>query len=572
MSLLTTSSNLVDLIRARAEQQPEKVVFRFLDNGEQESSSLTYLQADRRARKIAVQLRRAHPSATHVVILCPTGPEVVTAFLGCLYAGMVAVPAASITEPRQHVRATVRAVAQDSGASVAITRRVNADGVDAWVGDDPVLRRLSWVFVDNSSDLAEEWKTPALSACDPAYLQYTSGSVSAPKGVVITHGNLLRNVEALADAFAYDSSSVYVGWTSMAHSMGLIQGLLHPICCDFTSIMMPPSAFLMQPLRWLSAVSRYRASHSGAPNFAYELCAREIPESALDGLRLESWQVAYLAAEAIHHETLMRFANRFARCGFSWKSFCPGYGLSEATTRVSATRSDREPAVFQANPAALERGQVEQGEVGASKALVGVGGAILGVDIAIVHPESRQRCRPDQIGEIWVRGPTVSPGYWQRPKETADAFQGELADTTGTPYLRSGDLGFLRDGVLFVTGRIKDLLLIRGRKLIPQDVEITVGRSHPALEGTTCVAFTIDGESEDKLIIVAELKLTVPVPRPQILGAIRNAVAATHLLRVHDAVFVEEGTIPRTVASGKLRRQACRAAYLGHSLSLVRAL
>jgi acyl-CoA synthetase (AMP-forming)/AMP-acid ligase II len=427
-----------------------------------------------------------------------------------------------------------------------------------------------------------------------ALLQYTSGSTADPKGVEISHGNLLHNSAYISRLFKFDTNGVTVCWLPAFHDMGLTNGIIQPVYHGRPCYLMPAVAFLMQPIRWLQAISRYKATISGGPNFAYELCTRRITSEQRDGLDLSSWDVAYNGAEPVRADTMRRFATMFAASGFRSGALHPCYGLAEATLLVSGG-SLRQEMVRSVDVGAFEQNRIvtahadcdaeARGQRQTARTLVSSGHPLPDTTIVIAHPESMTTCAPDQVGEIWVSGQSVTHGYWNRPEETAHACRAYLKDTGDGPFLRTGDLGFMQDDQLFVTGRLKDLIIVSGRKLYPQDIELTVQDSHPALRPACCAAFSVDGAGEERLIIVAEVEPRyqatirplanedagahargrLPLDVEALVRSIRAAVAEAHDARVHAVVLLRAGRIPMTT-SGKVQRHACKANFLSGTL------
>ena len=360
--------------------------------------------------------------------------------------------------------------------------------ITAQLSQDPLLGSLRWLASDavaegGAGDWEGAWTEPQVTPESLAFLQYTSGSTSSPKGVMVSHGNILHNEGLIQRAFRQTARSTIVGWLPVYHDMGLIGNVIQPLYVGAACVLMSPVAFLQSPLRWLQAITRYRATTSGGPNFAFDLCARKVRQAQRDTLDLSSWQVAYNGAEPIRLETLERFSAAFEPCGFRREAFLPCYGLAEATLLVSGSLRTASPRVEHVQAVGLESHRVVEAAAGDGKAvpLVGCGEVTDGQELVIVHPDSSRRCAPDQVGEIWVAGPSIARGYWNRPEETERNFHARLAETGGGTFLRTGDLGFLKDGELFITGRLKDLVIIRGLNHYPQDIEQTVEKAHATL-------------------------------------------------------------------------------------------
>jgi amino acid adenylation domain-containing protein len=564
-----TYSTFVDLLRSRSGEHPERPAYVFLQDGEEETERRTYGDLDARARALAVRLReRGAAPGDRVLLLFPPGLDFIDAFLGCLYAGAVAVPCYPPRPGREQPR--LKAILEDAGARFALGTATITSKLESLAVTDPRIADLERIVAEAvPPDLAEHWERPEITSGTLAFLQYTSGSTATPKGVMVTHGNLLFMEGLIAQAFEQDETSVVVGWLPVYHDMGLIGNVLQPLWLGARCVLMSPVAFLRRPRRWLEAISRYRATTSGGPSFAYELCAERIGEEERRGLDLSSWRLAFNGAEPVRAATLERFAAAFAGAGFRRQAFRPCYGLAEATLLVSGGPAAKEPVLLEVGAEALEQGTIEAAGEGRSRQLVGCGLVPADQPVAVVDPETAERCDADRIGEIWVQGPGVAAGYWNRPEETAETF-GAMLPGTG-PWLRTGDLGFVRDGSLFVTGRLKDLIILRGRNHYPQDLELTAERAAPGLASGAGAAFAVEVDGEERLIVVQEL---APRARPdaaaleETAAAIRRAVAEEHEVQVHEILLVKAGAIPKT-SSGKIQRRLCRAMFLEGSLEAV---
>ncbi|HEX8161810.1 MAG TPA: amino acid adenylation domain-containing protein [Pyrinomonadaceae bacterium] len=560
---------LIELLRRRAQRQPHQLGYTFLTDGESQEATLTYAELDRRARAVGAWLQAAGAAGERVLLLYPPGLEFVAAFFGCLYAGAVAVPAYPPRRNRTPLR--LQAIVASAKAALALTTTPILTRVAPLFSQSPYLEGLRWQVTDDIADgLEDDWREPAAGRDHLAYLQYTSGSTGMPKGVMLTHGNLLSNAALVYRACEHTPADSYVSWLPIFHDMGFMAGILQPLYGGFPVVSLSPAAFLQRPLRWLEAISRYRATTSGGPNFAYDLCVRKIGEGERAALDLSSWSVAFNGAEPIRPATLERFAAAFAPCGFRREAFYPCYGLAEATLMVSGGRKAAPPVVASVEAAALERGRAAQARPGdgAARRLVGCGRTMHGQEIVVVNQETLAACAPGEVGEIWVAGPSVAQGYWDRPDETEQTFQARLAPAGEGPFLRTGDLGFLDGGELFVTGRLKDLIIIRGQNHYPQDIEFTSERSHPACRAGCAAAFTVESDGEAQLVVVQE----IDDHRRQDLGAlvetVRRAVAEEHEIPLNAVVLIRPRTIPKT-SSGKIQRQACRTAFLGGELEAV---
>ncbi|MEG4197827.1 amino acid adenylation domain-containing protein [Microcoleus sp. Pol12A5] len=566
--LTESCTNLVELLQNRALHQPEQK-YTFLLDGKTETASLTYRELDAIARSHAARLQTLGVTGERALLLFPPGLDYLAAFFGCLYAKTIAVP---LYPPKlKRNLAKISAIAKDAGAKVAIAPARHLKNLEQLCQQVPELKAMRWLSAEELSGDGEKWQQPSIHPDEVAYLQYTSGSTSTPKGVMVSHANVLYNIEYIHRGFAHDSESVAVTWLPPFHDMGLIDGLLKPLYLGIPSYFMPPAAFIQNPMCWLEAISRYKATHSGGPNFAYELCASKISRDGQKTMDLSSWRVAYNGAEPIHKETLERFTKAFEPCGFHADAFCPAYGMAETTLKIATVRSGTTPTFLPVDAGALENDrivEVAEGEGGA-RTLVGCGFPEFGTKVAIVNPESLTQCQPQEVGEIWVAGETVARGYWNRPEETEKTFQAYLSDTSEGPFLRTGDLGFLRDRELFVTGRLKDLIIIRGRNLYPQDIERTAERSHPSLRPGAIAAFSVEVAGEEQLVIVPELQSRkAPDHAEEIISAIRERIAIEYEVQVYGVVLIKPGSIPKTT-SGKIQRRAACADFLADNLEVV---
>jgi len=540
---------LIDLLQARAAEDADRRSYVFLTDGEIEGEALSARELDVRARRIAAHLQQLLSPGDRALLLYPPGLEFVAAFFGCLYAGVIAVPAYPPRPRRSPARlATILA---DARPAAVLTSMALAEHAGPWIAELPALGRVHWIPTDGiDTAAATHWSPPALDSRSLAFLQYTSGSTSDPKGVMVTHGNILHNQREIQRGFRQSAASVTVSWLPIYHDMGLIGALLQPLYVGGLCYLMAPAAFLLQPSRWLRAISRYRATTSGGPSFAYELCvARTSPEQR-QALDLSSWEVAFNGAEPVHAATVARFIEAFAPCGFRAEAFHPCYGLAEATLLVSVA-GRRPPRV------------VEQG----GRELVSCGPEAGEQQVVIVHPETLEPCPSRQEGEIWIAGPSVAAGYWGNAEATEQTFRARLASGEG-PFLRTGDLGFLEGGELFVSGRIKDLIILRGRNHYPQDIELTAESSHPSLRAVGSAAFSVTVDGDERLVAVLEMERRSREEPDAIAEAARGRITEVHEVPVHEVVLVRAGTIPRT-SSGKIQRGRSRQLYLTGGLDVV---
>ncbi|HTB80149.1 MAG TPA: beta-ketoacyl synthase N-terminal-like domain-containing protein, partial [Opitutaceae bacterium] len=562
---------LVELLRYRATQQPDGLVYTFLADGDSVAETLTYGELDRRARTIGALLQAQVEPGARVLLCYQPGLDFIAGFFGCLYAGVVAVP--SYPPRPNRSMAALEAVVTQAQVETVLTNSAVFAGRQLGALQTTALKDLRWLVTDDlaASD-AKDWRPPVPDAESLAALQFTSGSTAMPKGVMLRHRNFLHNLGIIARCYEHTSASRGVIWLPPYHDMGLIGGILQPLYAGFPVVLMAPNAFLQRPLNWLQAISRHRATTSGGPSFAYKLCVERIKPEDCQGLDLSSWTVAFNGAEPVDPLVLDRFTEAFSPFGFRREAFYPCYGLAEGTLIVSGGNRTEPPVVRGFSRSAIERNQAVPSAPGSEdvRMLVGCGQPQGGKSVVIVEPESRRQVAAGGIGEIWVSGASVAGGYWNLPEETEHTFHAHLADTGEGPYMRTGDLGFLHEGELFVTGRLKNLIIINGRNHYPQDIERTVEGSHPALRAGCGAVFAVEVAGTDALVIVHEIERTSlrNLDADAVAGAILESVSREHELAVHAVALIRPGTIAKT-SSGKIRRTECRALFLGGGLETV---
>ncbi|WP_437786880.1 type I polyketide synthase [Sorangium sp. So ce1097] len=565
------------MLHKRALHNPSGRAYTYLQDGEIEAGHWTWASLHDEARAIAVMLRHSVREGQAALLLYPTcSLEFVAAFYGCLYAGVIGIPAPA-PEPGRVARTLPRlqGIVKDAAVSLVLTTAELKEASERLAATIPDLQSMRWLATDDLSQRRpDEWRDPGAGPDSLAFLQYTSGSTGLPRGVMVSHGNLLHNVRAFSSALPHPEDSAIVCWVPHFHDFGLIYGIIHALYQGCHAVLMSPVDFAMRPIRWLRAISTYKATHSMGPNFAYELCIGKVNEEQKASLDLSRWRVVANGAEPIRVETLERFAKAFAACGFRPEVMCPVYGLAEATLILTASSSHALHRSCVVNSAALEQqNRVVEVEAGAPNArrLAGSGTVVPGMRLVIADPVSLRSCQPGEVGEIWAAGPSIAHGYWNRVDDSAKTFRAELADTGEGPFLRTGDLGFFRDGELFVTGRIKDLIIIRGQNFYPQDIEWIVQQAHPSVRPGCCAAFSTDIEGEEQIIVWAELdsraggsgtaeRRPAPMQVDAIIGAIRQAVSEQLNLELFSVSLLKAGTIFKT-SSGKIQRHACRNAW-----------
>jgi 8-amino-7-oxononanoate synthase len=560
------------LLHNLAKSEPDRLIYHFLGSETGVDDQLTLSELDRRSRRVAAKLLAEGLQGSRALMLFPPGLDFIVGLFGAFYAGVVAVP---VFLPRKNRTADrVRSVAENAEAACVLTRQDS-------------LSRLGW-FVDQATDLgAVPWfatDTPGyhdeisdadmrVGPNDLAVLQYTSGSTGTPRGVMLTHANLLRNARTICTGFAASRTDIAASWLPTYHDMGLVGGVLTPMAMGAETFLMSPMAFLQQPVRWLEMISRHRVTVSGAPNFAYELCLQKITDEDLRGIDLSTWRLAYNGAEPIRASTLDAFARRFEAVGFRREALYACYGMAESTLLITGTKNGRAPRIRSLRRDALERdGRAVLVEDGADEATpaVSCGTPPEGseVSLRIVDPETKEVCGENRVGEIWVSSPSVGKGYWNRPEDTELTFGATLPGNPGKKYLKTGDLGFLCEGDLYVTGRIKDMIIVRGVNHYPQDIELTVERSDPRLRPGACAAFSITKRDQEHLVVVAEVRRTLGDSQDQLqelFATIRGAISRKHDLAVEAIVLIRNGSIPKT-SSGKIQRSECRTAFLDGTL------
>ena len=564
--------SLIDLLRMRAEKQGERLAFSFLQESTEQDVQITYTELDLKVRALGAYLQSVSSPGERALLLYTPGIDYIVAFFGCLYAGLLAVPA---YPPRQNNNLDrLQAVVKDAQASITLTSSAIARQISHRFADNPILAPVQCIETNEIRDeFADHWKETNVSADSLAFLQYTSGSTSSPKGVMLSHGNLMHNLSLIESSFGLSSESRGVIWLPPYHDMGLIGGILQPLYSGYPMSLMAPADFIQRPLKWLQAISQTKATVSGGPNFAYDLCLQKMTPEQRAELDLSSWDTAFSGAEPIRPETLRRFADAFAPCGFRHEAFYACYGLAEGTLLVSGGLKSEPPVVKRFDGQAMaEHCVVEQTDPENTQShLLVSSGSITRTDekIVIVNPQTLMCCSNDEIGEIWISGASVAQGYWNQEKLTQDVFHARLADTGEGPFLRTGDLGFVQEGELFITGRMKDLIIIRGRNHYPQDIEFTVQECHEAVRTSNGAAFSVEVDGEEKLVVVQEvLRSHRKGNHDEVITSIRRAIAEAHQLQVHAVVLIKPASISKT-SSGKVQRHACRERFLTDRLDVV---
>ena len=557
-------SSFVQLLRERAEGMPEARAYTFLTGGE-ETATLTFAQLERRARAVASRLQQLKAKGERALLLYPPGLDYVAAFYGCLMAGAVAVPAYPPRMNRNMQR--LESILEDASPRAVLTTETVYRQLSRRFDESPHLKRLGWVVTDEVADEeAEAWTDPNAGPDTLAFLQYTSASTSRPKGVMVSHRNILHNQVLMKEAVQHDSDVVSVSWLPLFHDMGLISVVLASLYSGFPCHLMSPVDFLKRPRVWLEAITRYNATFSGSPDFGFQLCVDRISPREREGLDLSNWRVAYNGSEPIRAETLENFVKAFAPYGFRREAMFSCYGLAEYTLFASG-RFFRGARTF--SRASLEGHRPRTAETGQLAHLVSCGTPLLDSRAVIADPRTRRRRAEGEIGEIWLASPSVACGYWNKPELSESVFRARLQDGDG-PFMRTGDLGFVHVDELFVTGRLKDLIIIRGRNIIPQDIEQTVERSDPAIRPAFVAAVSVDAEGAERLVVIAEVRREVrnSTDNEALMERIRASVTAEYMVDVSAVVLLRPNTLPKT-SSGKTQRARLRREFIEGTLDVL---
>lgn len=554
-------STILKVIEKQLEKGYKGTAFTFLEDGENTKTPVSLLEIKTGALKVSRFLFKQLP----VLILLPQGISFIKAFLGCLYAQALAVPVA--IPGRNKGTEKLEAIIDDAKISIIITNRSTLMNLEKWFGEQLFSRNIKWILIEDT----EQEETGFLPVHLPrpqqvALLQYTSGSTGNPKAVIITHENIIANSKIIQKCFANTTESTSVCWLPSFHDMGLIDGIVQPIFSGFHGILMSPMHFLQKPVRWLKAITDFRATYSGGPNFAFDYCNSRIGEDELAGINLSGLQCLYNGSETVRSGTLRNFSEKFSRVGFSKTKFVTCYGLAESTLAVTVSKLGHSPLIIKVDKNMLSQQKILEAKDKSFVELVGCGTTFCDTTLKIKNPKTLKICREKEVGEIWVEGKSIASGYYNRVESTNQNFPEKYKKRT----LRTGDLGFIMNNELFVTGRIKDMIIIRGNNYYPQDIEQSTSISHEALMLNSCAAFSAAIELEEKLIIVQEIKRAVinKVNYEEIFSCIMAQISKIHEIAPYDIVLISPNTLPKTT-SGKIKRNFCQKLWQAQQLNSI---
>ncbi|MCK5764952.1 MAG: AMP-binding protein, partial [Bacteroidales bacterium] len=561
---------MVTLLSQNAERFAGKDLYLLLEDGINETARITHDEAFNKARIIAGELQKHGSKGERVLLLFPTGLEFVVSLFACFLSGLIAVPA----YPPHRKKANQRFLSILNDAKPAIiltTDRIRGD-ISIFDSDQKLVTgKKVLVYEELNFDRAEDWVDPKIGTDDIALLQYTSGSTGRPRGVIVSHANIIHNSECIRRSFGFDENLIGMNWLPNFHDMGLIGCLIQPAYVGGMNIIIPPLKFLQQPLNWFKNISKYKATNAGGPNFSYEYCIDKINDQELDDLDLSTISTMFCGAEPIRKKTLDQFTAKFGRASFRSQQFYPCYGLAESVLIVTGGDFRAEPIYLELDTRAMEENKVIAAESGRdSRTLTACGYPWLGMSVTIVNPETKIICPKGEIGEIWAKGPSITQGYWDNAEETEKTFKAYLEGTEDGPWLRTGDLGFIHEGQLYVSGRMKDLIIIRGSNFFPNDIEHSVENCHEALRQNAGTAFSAEIGGEEKLIIIQEVERTHmhDFDEDEVFEAIRNAIYADHGIQPNIIILVRMGSIKKT-SSGKTQRFAMRTVWANNELNIL---
>jgi len=553
-------NTLVEVLHSHTKTKANELLYRYIEDESLEPITLSFLEVDTQARAIANTLLKTCKKGDRALMLYPAGLEFMTAFLGCLYAGVIAVPA---YPPRKNQKISrLKSIIADADASIIMTVHKSAIVGQPLFDKEETLSTLPWFITDRDPLDSSESIDVNVMPDDIAFLQYTSGSTGEPKGVMVTHKNIMSNMEYMFQCYSADINPVSVSWLPHFHDMGLMGGVLQPLYSGSSITFMAPAYCLQKPIRWLEAITKYKATITGGPNFAYNLCVDNISDDELDGIDLSSLEVAVNGAEPILASTLKRFSEKFERCGFKHRAHYPCYGMAETTLIISGGKREDTAKVLNVNKKQLQAGKiVKDTNVQTSQEMISSGFTWLEHELLLVNPKTFEKVAENEVGEVWARGDSVTQGYWKNPEKTREAFEAYTIDGSG-PYLRTGDLAFYYENEIFICGRNKDLLIIRGKNFYPQDIEGVVSLCSESLSSIGAAVFSVEVDSEEQLVIAQEVKRTEirKFNKEEVFKRIKEVVFESFELKVYDIVLLKPGQLLKT-SSGKVQRGNNKHSY-----------
>ena len=567
MKLNETDLSIIDVLKLRGTgSEADAIAHRFVSSNA-EDVALSYRELWHTSCALANLISDNSIDGDRVLLLYPPGLDFVVAFFACLISGRVAVPTAIPLNSKAAAR--THALLHDSDAALALTTQNNRERIESTISSVTPSRRFEIISTDGFTDRQDSTSTTNTpTASDVALLQYTSGSTNDPKGVVVTHGNIVANLNCIYDGFDFSQPSHMVNLMPAFHDMGLIGGILEPLYAGCECTLISPLEFMRRPSIWLQTISRFQATISGGPNFAFDACVSRIQRRQMAGINLSSWRVAYCGAEPIRVTTLANFSEKFSKYGFQESALLPCYGLAEATLFVCCKPHDQTYATKQM-PSSTKLASFRDNLT--PRTIVSVGKPHETMDVRVVDPDSGEEVPDGELGEIWISGESVCQGYWNRESTSSEAFAATLRGQINKQYLRSGDIGFAERGEIFISGRTKNIIIIRGANLACEYVESLASGANRDTAQSLAAAFSVQADRTEKLVVIQEIPRNTSreLTTPLIVAAIQDAIVKGTGVRADDILLVHPSTLPRTT-SGKVRRDDCRRLYIAEDLTIRR--
>jgi len=560
--------DLVKMLQFRSSSQNSETACILLEDGFTEKEVRTFGEIDLRAKSVGASLQKLGKKGDPVLLLFPTGIDFIIGLFGCFYAGMIAIPA---YPPRKNkVNERFHSILNNSEAQIILTNDLLFKNINTYLESKSLDSQINVLnYNEIEPECSKDWIDPEIDSDDLAILQYTSGSTGEPNGVMVSHANILYNCEFIYQSYDLSQKSTLVNWLPNFHDMGLIGCVIEPIYGGFKNVMIPPNVFLQNPQTWLNAISKYKGTTAGGPNFCFDFCLERIPEEKRKGIDLSSLTVFWTGAETIRKTSIEEFTNDFRDSQFRKHQFFPCYGLAEATLIVTGGKLDKEPVYLKLNRKAIEVNSIEPATQAHSETenYVGCGFPWINTTVYIVDPKTHQKCNKNEIGEIWVSGPAVAQGYWNNPQLTNQVFNAHIKNSNEGPFLRTGDLGFVREDQLFVTGRLKELIIVNGKNYYPQDIENIMHHSHDALRINAGAAFSVEWENKERLVVINEINRTFiqDLNADEVINSIRKAIFEEYDILPYSIILIKTGSLMKTT-SGKIKRRASKEAFLDDKL------